>query len=522
MGKEVRIQVNPSNISSEGYAYGILKCLDKEKEQRDVERLFSLEELKNRAEKIGRTLVSQYSGNKLLESFADVYSLILQDPLIWDEFEKRAKQKDGKLSKEDIFEVRDFVISLLVDSGNPIIRERQDDVRNVFNMLISGNTVSEVSSGDIVYLDEVLPIDMINFYRAGVGAVLSRRGSPTSHASILAQALEIPYIFNVPPLDDYCGMSVFVDAVRGEIVINPNKELVLGIIGTYEEERRELEKYCRIRFNHVKIMANIGFLFEVETAKKKGADGVGLFRTEFLFIGRSEPPSEEEQFLIYKTVLEKFYPDKVIIRLLDVGGDKGIPYLELPEERNPFLGLRGIRVLLNNRDLLETQLRALLRASVYGNLGILIPMVSKPKEVIQVKRLAEHLAHELNIERIPQIGIMIEVPSVVFSFEKFINHIDFASIGTNDLTQYIFAADRMNPLVSEYYDDEDDAILNAIRIAIRLMKNARKPIGVCGELAGKRHMVKTLIKIGVSSLSVSPSKIPWIKREVYKVIKNKT
>ncbi|MCA6214157.1 phosphoenolpyruvate--protein phosphotransferase [Thermococcus bergensis] len=268
-------------------------------------------------------------------------------------------------------------------------------------------------------------------------------------------------------------------------------------------------------------MANIGFPQEIEIAKKKGADGVGLFRTEFLFLNREHPPSEEEQFLIYKKVLEAFYPDMVIIRLLDIGGDKQIPYIEMPREENPFLGVRGIRFLLKHKDILITQLRALLRASRYGNLGILIPMVTKPEEVISVKKIIEKVREEIEEKSNFKIGIMVEVPAVIFSIEEFVPYIDFVSIGTNDLTQYMFAADRNNIEVSEYYDDESNVILTTIKLVADKLSKTSIPIAVCGELAGKPHMVEPLLKIGVKEFSVTPSKIPKIKKQIYNVISSK-
>lgn len=517
MPAEIKIPVDASNIISEGYAYGILRC--PVKSGVSSEGVIGLDELRKRVSEFEKRIAGEYRGSALLEELGEVYIMILNDPIVWEEFEKKARAGGGKLSVRDIMEVRDYIINLLMESGNPLIRERQNDIRDLFSSLLSETAYPEIGKGDVVYVDELYPSDVIKFHGAGAGAILSRKGSPTAHASLLAQALEIPYIYNVPPLDEHCGERIFVDAVHGEIVINPSDiEGIKSLIRKYEAEKESLKKYASMRFENVKVMANIGFLQEIDVARKNGADGVGLFRTEFLFLDRTQPPSEDEQFLVYKRVLEAFSPDRVIIRLLDIGGDKPVPYLRLPGETNPFLGVRGIRALIKNEEILRTQLRALIRASAYGNLGILIPMVSKPEEVVYVKKLIEEISGTVDAHGSFKVGIMVEVPSVVFSIEKFVGQIDFASIGTNDLTQYIFAADRMNPEVSEYYSDEDDAVLAAIKLVAEKMGDAGKPVGICGELAGKGHMIKKLLSFGVSSFSVAPAKVPRIKKAVHEAL----
>ncbi len=520
MQTEIKIPVNASNIVSEGYAYGILRCIERVEASSEEKPLIDMGELKKTARMLEEKIKIEYGSSDLLGEIGEVHIMILNDPLLWNELEKKAKDKGGKLSIKDILDVRDYIISLLLESGNPLIQERQYDIKDLFNALLSGVVHPEISKGDIVYVDELYPSDVIVFHNSGVGSILSKKGSPTAHASILAQALEIPYIYGIPPLDEYCDMRVFVDAVHGEIRINPsNIEGIKALIREYEAEKQNLGTYSNMRFKGIKVMANIGFLQEIDVAKKKGADGVGLFRTEFLFLNRTQPPSEDEQFLVYKKVLEAFFPDRVIIRLLDVGGDKPVSYLKLPEESNPFLGVRGIRALVKNEEILKTQLRALIRASAYGNLGILIPMISKPEEVVYVKKRIKEISESVESSGNFAVGIMVEVPSVVFSIEKFVQQIDFASIGTNDLTQYIFAADRMNPEVSEYYNDQEDAVLAAIKIVAEKMREAKKSVGVCGELAGKREMISKLMSFGVTSFSVAPAKVPRIKKAVYEALK---
>ncbi|KUK16962.1 MULTISPECIES: phosphoenolpyruvate--protein phosphotransferase [Thermococcus] len=518
------IKLNPRYIVSEGYAYGTLKCIEREIEpSKDLE--IALDSLRESAKRLIRKLDAEYLPTPETLEIREIHKMILNDPLLWSEIESHAK--NGKISIEELLKVRDKIINMLLETKNPLIMERQYDIKDIFNALIteiSGEKRVKISPTDIVYLEEVYPSDVVELYKNRVGAILSRKGSHTSHAAILAMSLEIPYIYNVPDLHRYKDHQIFVDAVYGKLIIDPTPEQeqeIQKIINEYQKEKKELEKYSKLRFEEILVMANIGFPQEIEIAKKKGADGVGLFRTEFLFLNREHPPSEEEQFLIYKKVLEAFYPDMVIIRLLDIGGDKQIPYIEMPREENPFLGVRGIRFLLKHKDILITQLRALLRASRYGNLGILIPMVTKPEEVISVKKIIEKVREEIEEKSNFKIGIMVEVPAVIFSIEEFVPYIDFVSIGTNDLTQYMFAADRNNIEVSEYYDDESNVILTTIKLVADKLSKTSIPIAVCGELAGKPHMVEPLLKIGVKEFSVTPSKIPKIKKQIYNVISSK-
>lgn len=519
------IKINPRYIVSEGYAYGNLKCVKRKIGTKD--RIIEVEDLKNAAKRLTRVLETKYISAPDIAELGEIHKMILEDPFLWSEIEKHAQNE--KIHLADLLKIRDEILKMLIETGNPLIIERQYDIKDVFNALITevtgrGRKEKEIFPGDIVYLDEVYPSDVIELHRKNVGAILSKKGSHTSHAAILAMSLEIPYVYNIPDLHKYDGQPIFVDAVDGKIIIDPSPERaqeIQKILQQYQEEKKELEKYTKLRFKDIKVRANIGFLQEISIAKKKGADGVGLFRTEFLFLNRPHPPSEEEQFLIYKKVLEEFYPEEVVIRLLDIGGDKQIPYLPMPREENPFLGVRGIRFLLKHKKLLITQLRALVRVAKYGNLGILIPMVTKPEEVIAVREIIENIKADLQESGEFKIGIMVEVPAVVFAIEEFIPYIEFVSIGTNDLTQYLFAADRNNPEVSEYYNDEHGMILSLIKLVIDKASKAKIPVAICGELAGKPNMTEKLLKIGVKEFSVTPSKIPRIKKQIHKVTSSK-
>lgn len=518
--------IHPHFIVSEGYAFGHLIILTKKVDFQKDQKI-TLEELKKAAERLKSKLLEaiKKETSQEVKEILGFHTMILDDPFLWDRLSNKASH--GKITIEDLNKVRDEVIELFLNIDNPLIRERQHDVKDVFTKLlyeVYGEEKKRISPGDIVYLEEIFPSEVVEFKNLGVGAILCKKGSHTSHASILAQSLDIPFMFNVPDLSEYDGSLVFVDAVHGKIIVEPSKEeikILKELIEKYNREKAETEKYSLIKFDDVKVMANIGVLQEIDFAKKKGADGIGLFRTEFLFLNRKAPPSEEEQYLAYKKVLESFYPDEVIIRLLDIGGDKKLPYLNVSNDENPFLGVRGVRLLLKNRDTLRTQLRALIRASAHGNLGILIPMVTILEDIIEVRKIIREIEGELKEEGVKvgnfKVGIMVEVPSVVFNLDEFIPHIDFVSIGTNDLTQYMFAADRNNQEVSKYYRDEDKAIINAIQLVVNKMSRVGKPVAVCGEIAGKVHMIEKLLNIGLKEFSVAPAKVPRVKKRIYEL-----
>ncbi|MCD6167889.1 MAG: phosphoenolpyruvate--protein phosphotransferase, partial [Caldisericia bacterium] len=296
----------------------------------------------------------------------------------------------------------------------------------------------------------------------------------------------------------------------------------------YRKRKEEIEKeeklLDKIKFlpiftktgKRIEISANIGRPEEADMAIKSGAEGIGLFRTEFLFLDRREPPSEEEQFKAYKSVIEKFKDKPVIIRTLDIGGDKQIPYLNLEKELNPFLGVRAIRLCLKRKDLFKTQLKAILRAGVFGNVKIMYPMIAVKDEIVEANNILEEVKKELKKEGKEfkeniEVGIMIEIPSAALMADELIKYVDFFSIGTNDLIQYTFAADRTNENVSYLYRPLSDAILNLIKMTIDASHKYGKWTGVCGEMAGDTKAIPELIKLGIDELSMTPQKIPKAK-----------
>lgn len=518
------IQVPRDYIVVEGYGLGTLKVL---KRKRAVDKQFvKLEDIKLAAKTLSSELskiVNDPSFPKEVREISQVHQLLLEDPFLWKKLEDASV--DGKIKIENYESIRDEIISLLLSTGNPLIQQRVDDIKDLFRNLLLGSFEGlDDLRESIVYSEEFLPSDVMKLSTLGVKALLSTQGSHTTHAAILARAFEIPYIIRLPDLSGYEGELVFVDAVEGKIIINPDQTKIREyeqIIEKYTKERKEIEKYGKLKFDNIKVMANISVPQEIEIAKKKGADGIGLFRTEFLFVGRDSPPSEEEQYLVYKKALETFSPEEVVVRLLDIGGDKKIEYLKIDDEENPFLGLRGIRLLLKHKEILKTQLRALLRASVHGNLSVLVPMVALPEDIEELLEIIQETKEELVAEGKEvgpfKLGIMVEVPSVILLIEKIVPHIDFVSIGTNDLTQYIFAADRNNPSVAKYYQDEHEVIFEIIATVAEKAKKFNLPVGVCGELAGKLGATEKLLQLGVTKLSVSPFKVPFVKKRIHEL-----
>ena len=382
--------------------------------------------------------------------------------------------------------------------------------------------LSNLKSGTILVAEELFPSDTALLDPSKVCGIITERGGITSHAAILAKNLGIPAAVGLMNAAGILssGDAVVVDATKGdeaEIFLNPTSaELaVLEKIRTvYETKKRLIQEVKGLPAVTqdgcpVTVSANIGSVSEAVAAHGKGADSVGLFRSEFLFIGKSVLPDEEEQFLAYKAVVETFREGFVIIRTLDAGGDKKVYSLSIPEEDNPFLGYRALRVCLDRPDVFEPQLRAILRASHFGKAKIMFPMVSGISEVRAARSALEKCKTELRTKGVPfdenmEVGIMVEIPSAVFLASELAEVVDFFSIGTNDLTQYLLAADRMNARIQAYYRNLDPSVFRAIRTVVEAAHSKGKWVGICGELGGNSMAIPVLVGLGVDELSMSP------------------
>ena len=382
----------------------------------------------------------------------------------------------------------------------------------------------------IILAEELTPGETINMDKSKVLAFVTRKGSSSSHTAILARSLGIPAIVKVDfgsvALTELEGREAAVDAVSGKLYIEPDDKerealdkLIkeLNLENVLLSELKGKENVTRDG-RKIEIFANIGSENDVDRVIENDAGGIGLFRSEFLYLGESEAPGEEEQFASYKEVVERLDGKKVIIRTLDIGADKKVGYLGLREEDNPALGYRAIRICLDKKDLFKTQLRAIFRASALGNVGIMFPMITSVEEVKRIKIIVDEVKEELIAQGVtignPELGIMIETPAAALISDELAGEVDFFSVGTNDLTQYTLAIDRQNENLAEFYNPHHKAILMLIKMAC---DNAHKNgiwIGICGELAGDTALTRTFVDMGIDELSVSPAKVLSLRKAV--------
>lgn len=457
----------------------------------------------------------------------EAHSLMLTDPLVTETLVRKIGE-EKKAAAWAVAETFDELAAQMAEQDDDYFRERAQDIGDVGQRLLAALTpaasIQGPLAGTIVAARELTPSDTIKLAAAKVAGFISEKGGPTSHIAILARSLGLPWVSGIDRIETVLseGDTVLVDGHSGTLLVNPteaDKRHYAERRAAAEARRqavRELRETRTADGRRVEVAANLVSLEEIRQAVEAGADGVGLFRTEFLYFDRLQPPDEDEQFLAYKTVLTAFGDKPVIIRTLDAGGDKPLPYLSLPAEENPFLGIRGIRLSLQEKALFRVQLRALLRAAPCGNLGVMFPMVTNVAEVVAARELMAEALSELQSAAIPcalprQVGIMVEVPAAALNAEALIQVADFFSIGTNDLTQYVLAADRGNAHAAPLYDSLHPAVLRLIRLVAATANRAGKWTGVCGELAGNVDAIPLLIGLGVQELSMSPGFIPEAK-----------
>ena len=425
--------------------------------------------------------------------------------------------------------------ALLARSKDTRIAERQSDVRDVKNRLL--RCIDKIEAGDIASLAgpvviiarDLFPSDTAAMDRAKVLGIVTELGGPTSHTAIIAKSWGIPAISGITDAPELIkdGEELIVDADGGLVICGPDA----GESARYAEKRRlwqarlaaEREfagKPCRTKDGlNVGIGLNIGSADAGELEQVKDFDFVGLFRTEFLYMGKEHMPEEEEQFEAYRRVMLACGDKPVTLRTLDIGGDKTLSYMPLPREDNPFLGVRALRLCFNRPELFRTQLRAALRASAYGNLWLMLPMVASLEDIRRAKRIISDTEEALRAEGKPvsrdyKLGIMVEIPSIAVVADKAAEEVDFASIGTNDLCQYLTAADRGNPQVADYYQNYHPAMLRVMRRVIEEFARRGKSVGVCGELGGDPLAAPVLVGFGIDKLSMSAASAPGVKRSV--------
>lgn len=475
-----------------------------------------------------KALISELSANAG-EKNAEIlqgHLAMLADPFMIGQMKDAIS--GGVIAEQAVDNVCTMFYQIFSAADDELTRQRATDVSDIKTGLlkillgVEEIDIAKVEKGSILVACDFTPSMTSKINPKNVEGVIGEIGGVTSHSAIIARALGISCILGVKDAASVIktGDELIVDAVRGEIIVSPSADEKAEYMLLKEQEQNErlmLKEYINkptVTKGGVKkaVYANIAKAEDVHNAVVNGAEGIGLFRTEFLYMDRNQAPGEEEQFEAYSSVAKAMGGREVIIRTLDVGGDKHIPYLEIEKEENPFMGLRAIRYCLKNTELFKVQLRALLRAACYGNIKIMLPLVCTEDEVIKAKSLLEECKAELSAEgkeykKDIKLGIMVETPAAVLVAERLAAVSDFFSIGTNDLTGYTMAADRGNNEVSYLYNSNDPAVLKAIEITVKSAKRANIPVGMCGEAAADPKMIPRLIDWGLDEFSVSSSRI---------------
>lgn len=470
-----------------------------------------LEELRQKTEK---------SADADTAGIFDTHILMLSD----DDFTNDIKSyiTENKVCAEyAVSEISKKYVQLFRNMDNAYLRERSRDVADISERLInilSDTEYNSLTSGNVIIAaDDLSPSETAGFDREHVMGFILKSGSATSHTSILAKTMNIPAIINIGDAltPDYDGKTAYIDGSDGKIYIEPDTATTEMLENKRIHEKMRLEELNKLKgkpnitknSKEIMLFANITTSADVDRIIDNDARGIGLLRSEFLYMDRKTLPSENELFEMYKSIAEKMDCKPVIIRTLDIGADKKTDALDLPYEENPALGWRAIRICLERTDIFETQLRAIYRASAYGNIYIMLPMIISVDEVIKAKEIIKKVCSDLKAENIPfkeiPVGIMIETPAAAIISDKLAKHVDFFSVGTNDLTQYTLAADRQNPHLSKLYTAHHTAILRLIKLAADNIHKEGKWIGICGEAAADNELLKLFIAIGIDEFSVS-------------------
>ena len=458
----------------------------------------------------------------------DAHLMVLSDPELIGQVKDSITS--NKVNAESALkEVTDMFISIFAGmEDNPYMQERAADIRDVSKRILAHllgvkiPSPATIKDEVIIVAADLTPSDTAQLNRQYVKAFVTDIGGRTSHSAIMARSLEIPAIVGTKEVTSIAkdGDIIIVDGLSGDVFLNPSEEVVAEYRAKAEafaaqqaewEKLKDSKTYTKDG-HQVELAANIGTPKDLEGVVHNGAEGVGLYRTEFLYMDSHEMPTEEDQFEAYKAVLEGMNGKPVVVRTMDIGGDKELPYLPLPHEMNPFLGYRAIRISLNEPEMFRTQLRALLRASVYGKLRIMFPMIATLNDFRGAKALLEEEKAKLIAEGVAvsddiQVGIMIEIPAAAVLAHQFAKEVDFFSIGTNDLIQYTMAADRMNERVSYLYQPYNPSILTLIKHVIDSAHKEGKWAGMCGEMAGDQTAVPLLVGLGLDEFSMSASSV---------------
>lgn len=484
-----------------------------------------IEVLKNKVEK--------KLGKEKAEIF-EAHRLILSDPEFINEIKNKIKNDNINVEFAVKTTIQSF-LELFDVIDDPYMRERASDIKDVGDRLLRVLTntqsylVEEINNQGIIIANDLTPSETAQIDTDFVLGFATDIGGSTSHSAIMARNLEIPAVVGTKNITNKVKINdlLIIDGSNGEIIINPSDDLIekyKKAKEAYELNKQALFKYrdkdvVTLDNKSVEVFANIGSLDNAKKAVKVGSQGVGLFRTEFVYMDRDDMPSEEEQFEIYKDITITMQNKPLIIRTLDIGGDKKLSYLKIDEEMNPFLGYRAIRLCLDRKDIFKSQLRAILRASAFGNVEIMFPMISNLEELIEAKNELEAAKQELREQNIDfdnevKVGIMIEIPSAALMSDILAQEVDFFSIGTNDLIQYTTAVDRMNEKVSYLYNPLNPGVLRLIKLVIDNAHKYGKKVGMCGETAGDSKLIPIYLGFGLDEFSMSTSSVLKAKEQL--------
>ncbi|HCZ0905681.1 TPA: phosphoenolpyruvate--protein phosphotransferase [Staphylococcus aureus] len=470
----------------------------------------------------------------------DAHLLVLDDPELIQPIQDKIKNENANAATA-LTDVTTQFVTIFESMDNEYMKERAADIRDVSKRVLSHilgvelPNPSMIDESVVIVGDDLTPSDTAQLNKEFVQGFATNIGGRTSHSAIMSRSLEIPAIVGTKSITQEVkqGDMIIVDGLNGDVIVNPTEDELIAYQDKrecYFADKKELQKLrdadtVTVDGVHAELAANIGTPNDLPGVIENGAQGIGLYRTEFLYMGRDQMPTEEEQFEAYKEVLEAMDGKRVVVRTLDIGGDKELSYLNLPEEMNPFLGYRAIRLCLAQQDIFRPQLRALLRASVYGKLNIMFPMVATINEFREAKAILleekENLKNEgHDISDDIELGIMVEIPATAALADVFAKEVDFFSIGTNDLIQYTLAADRMSERVSYLYQPYNPSILRLVKQVIEASHKEGKWTGMCGEMAGDETAIPLLLGLGLDEFSMSATSILKARRQINGLSKN--
>ncbi|HDD2825204.1 TPA: phosphoenolpyruvate--protein phosphotransferase [Staphylococcus aureus] len=470
----------------------------------------------------------------------DAHLLVLDDPELIQPIQDKIKNENANAASA-LTDVTTQFVTIFESMDNEYMKERAADIRDVSKRVLSHilgvelPNPSMIDESVVIVGNDLTPSDTAQLNKEFVQGFATNIGGRTSHSAIMSRSLEIPAIVGTKSITQEVkqGDMIIVDGLNGDVIVNPTEDELIAYQDKRERyfaDKKELQKLrdadtVTVDGVHAELAANIGTPNDLPGVIENGAQGIGLYRTEFLYMGRDQMPTEEEQFEAYKEVLEAMDGKRVVVRTLDIGGDKELSYLNLPEEMNPFLGYRAIRLCLAQQDIFRPQLRALLRASVYGKLNIMFPMVATINEFREAKAILleekENLKNESHdISDDIELGIMVEIPATAALADVFAKEVDFFSIGTNDLIQYTLAADRMSERVSYLYQPYNPSILRLVKQVIEASHKEGKWTGMCGEMAGDETAIPLLLGLGLDEFSMSATSILKARRQINGLSKN--